>query len=416
MSRIDLTDWIIHFVHSRIPENDPREIFYDPEEEDCLEVPNNFNYDGEPIFQKDEYEEEDYGLEDDAEAFYVLKKILHDGIIKTGWSFRKGNATIYGPKAATCFTEMPLYALIEYSKTRSYSGYIEPYGIAFIKEELFEAGARPVIYGLSGKHQEANETDPNFGIGIRTLTQSCGIGLKEMYRYVYTSIKSAKRIDWTHEREWRWADLQGEFDFAGMPFYAEEENISFSKIIVFVKSSDEVIKIIEYLQHLYHSENTNFGRLYNLSLIQNTHVLAIEDLERLDVNPVTIKFDDLPLHSIPKIEKVIVRPEVLEKVKAAIEKASQIYYDESDRIFKQSGDNGLCGWANIQTYESNTEITQALMDLDIANSYGKGYYNISLNKSYPSQSLYIDEPGKILAAKFLTEELGQHFGTTVTWD
>ena len=284
MSRIDLTNWIIHFVHDRIPENEPKEIFYDIEENHSVEIPTNFSYEGEPIYQTDEYAEEDYPIEDDAGVYTVLKKILHDGIIKTGWSFRKGNATIYGPKSAVCFTEMPLYALIEYSKTRSYSGYIAPYGIAFLKEELFTAGARPVIYGLSGNHIEANETDSYFGIGFRTLSQSCGIGLKEMYRYVYTNIKSAKKVDWTHEREWRWADLEDEFYFAGLPFYAENDKISFSKVIVFVRSNSEVIDLMEHLQHLHHSESTNTGCEYRLKTIENTYVLAIDDLQKIDEN------------------------------------------------------------------------------------------------------------------------------------
>lgn len=416
MSRIDLTNWIIHFVHDRIPENHSRYIFYNIEYEEFDEAPTNYKYDGTPMFQTDEYSEEDYPIEEDAEAYYVLKKILHDGVLKTGWSFRKGNATIYGPKSAVCFTEMPLYALIEYSKTRSYSGYIAPYGIAFLKEELFTAGARPVIYGLSGKHIECEEHDPYFGIGLRTLSKSCEIGLREMYRYVYTNIKSTNKVDWTHEREWRWADLEDEFYFAGLPIYAENDKISFSKIIVFVQSSDEASELMEHLQHLHHSEGTNMGLEYNLKTIENTYVLAIDDLEKLDKNITTIKFDDLPLHSITKLEKIVVSEEILKKVRNAVDKASEIYYAETDKNFKERGDSGPCGWAIIETYESNSEITQALIDLDIASSYGKGYYNISLNKGYPCQSMDIDEPGKILAAKFLTEELGQYFGTKIRWD
>lgn len=416
MSRIDLTNWIIHFVHDRIPENNPNEIFYNDVVDEPIEIPTNFDYEGKPIYQTYQYEEDDYPIEDDAYVFTVLKKILYDGIIKTGWSFRKGHATIYGPKSAVCFTEMPLYALIEYSKTRSYSGYIAPYGIAFLKEELFTAGARPVIYGLSGNHSECEQADPYFGIGFRTLSKNCGIGLKEMYRYVYTNIKLTKKVDWTHEREWRWADLDDEFYFAGLPFYAENNRISFSKIIVFVQSNDEVLELMDHLQHLHHSESTNMGRAYYLNTIENTYVLAIDDLQRINKNISTIKFDDLPLHSIKKLEKIIVRKEVLEKVRIAIDKASEIYYAETDKRFKENGDRGPCGWANIETYEPNSEITQALIDLNVASSFGKGYYVVRLSKSYPCQSIDIDEPGKILAAKFLSEELGQNFGTVIVWD
>lgn len=417
MNRKDLTNWIIHFVHRRNPENDPLEFSYDFDIMEYEPFPDNFSYKGEPIFITEKYQEDDFGLEPDAYALGVLKKILHDGIIKTGWSFRNGRATIYGPKSAVCFTEMPLYALIEYSKNRNNENYIEPYGIAFKKEELFEAGARPVIYGISGQHKESTKGESNYGIGFRTLSDDSGIGIREMYRYVYTNIKTTRKIDWTHEREWRWADLDEKFEwFSGLPFFALNEEFTFSKIIVFVKSKDEVKDVIEHLQHLYHSKTTNFDREYNLKMIANTRVLAIDALAELKKDIKTVKLDDLPMNSIPKMQKITVRKKTLKKVKKAIKKATKISYKESNRIYKETGDKGPCGWAWVVTYDSNSEITQALIDLGYASSYGKGYYNISLGKSFPAQSLHIDEPGKIKAAKYLSDELGQYFTTHWRWD
>ena len=417
MSRHDITDWIIHFVHKRNSENDPLEFSRDWEESmDYVEFPDNFKYNGEPIYQTDIYAENEYGLDSDADAMEVLKKILHDGIIKSGWSYRNGNPTIYGPKSAACFTEMPLYALLEYSKNRNNENYIEPYGIAFLKNELFEAGARPVIYGLSGVHKEAKHGDKHFGIGLRTLSSDCGIGLNEMYRYVYTNIRTQKRIDWTHEREWRWADLNEKFYFSGLPFFAENDELKFSKIIVLVKTNDDVKEIIEHIQHLYHSKSTNYGREYNLVTIANTYILSIEELSKFDKDIETIKLDDLPLTSIPKLSKIEVSPETIEKIKNAIKIASEISYAECERKYNETGDVGGCGWAYVVTYVTNSEITQALIDLEIASSYGTGYYYISLEKSFPAQSLEIDEPGKIKAAEYLTKELGQYFTTHWKWD
>ncbi|CAM4240586.1 hypothetical protein [Flavobacterium terrigena] len=411
MNRNDLTEWIIHFVHDRNPENDPQEFSYDWEVEDGFEYdpfPDTFTYEGEPIYLTEKYQEDDYGLESDAEAFYVLKKILHDGIIKTGWSFRKKSATIYGSKSAACFTEMPLYALLEYAKTRKSSESIESYGIAFLKEELFEAGARPVIYGLSGKHLEAKMGDKNFGIGIRTLSEKCGIGLNEMYRYVYTNIKKQKRIDWTHEREWRWADIKENFDFPGMPFIAQNDDFSFSKIIVFVKTNVEVIDILEHIKNLYHSTSTNYGIEYNLKLLENTFVMSIEELSNLNIDLDYIKFDDLPFNRISKLNKVSVRKETYDLVKEAIKEAEEINYKETESKYKKYGDKGPCGFANIVTYEVNSEITQALIDLEIAHTFAKGEYIIYL-KGYPIQSIDVQEYGVIKAAEFLTKKLSQKF-------
>jgi len=406
--RKDLTEWIIHFVHERKIENEPSFFLCDFESEDYHSFPDNFTYEGKPIYQTEQSQEEEYGLEEDASPFCVLKKILHDGTIKTGWSFRKGIPTIYGPKSASCFTEMPLYALIEYSKSRNVDKLVNTYGIAFIKEEIFDAGARPVIYGLSGKHKEAKTGDSFFGIGLRNLAEECGIGLKEMYRYVYTNISRQKRIDWTHEREWRWADLERKFWDPGLPFFSKTDLISFSKIIILVNTTDEVSQIIKLLQNLHHSGGTNYGTPYDLNLIENSYILSLEELKNLTTDQDNVKFEDLPLKKIPKIKKIIVKQETYDLVKKVILEAEKINYNATEKKYKELGDIGPCGFANIVTYDTNSEITQALIDLEIAHSFAKGEYIIYL-KGYPIQSISVQEFGTKEAAIFLTEKLGQRF-------
>lgn len=65
------------------------------------------------------------------------------------------------------------------------------------------AGARNVIYGLSGQHKESEPGDAFWGYGMRTLSSDCGLGINEQYRYVYTKLSQDKNVDWTFEREWR---------------------------------------------------------------------------------------------------------------------------------------------------------------------------------------------------------------------
>jgi hypothetical protein len=414
MSRQDLTSWIIHFIHNRNLDNEILESSYSVYDDEYA-VPDGFTYQGKPIRLTQRYEEEDYGLSEDANALDVLKKILHDGIIRSGWSFRNSKPTIYGPKAATCFTEMPLYALIEYAKTRNSEDSIEPYGIAFLKNELFNAGARPVIYGVSGKHIEGKKGDPNFGIGLRVLSKDCGIGIKEMYRYVYTNLSAGKNITWMHEREWRWADLEEQFDFPGMPFYALNDTIKFSRIIIIVKTKAESEEIIEHLIHLIHSHGTNFDRLYDLKSIAHSYVLAIEDLDKLTNDTVNVKLDDLPLSKVPRLPKIVVSQETLQKVKAAVENATTICFEASKKDFEQNGDYDICGFCTVVTYIVKSEITQALINLELADSYGKGYYAIRI-RSYPTQGLGNQEIGHRAAAEYLTTELGQNFSTHSNWD
>lgn len=124
--RHDHTEWLVHFVRDRNPDQD---------------------------FPGDD--EEEFGrfcggeLESDASAFEVLKTIIRLGGLIPGYSFRSGRTTIYGGAPAVCATEMPLYSFACYAREKSNTSKVSAYGIAFLKAEFFSAGGRPAIYGLS---------------------------------------------------------------------------------------------------------------------------------------------------------------------------------------------------------------------------------------------------------------------------
>lgn len=134
-NRIDLSEWVIHFVHDRKPEDnldDLQEIAELEGYHGDARLPDYYDEKGKGHNILSEYDESCYGIASDAPAFDVLLKILHDGFIHSSWSIRNYAPAIYGPKSAVCFTEMPLYALIQYAKFRgTYSGYVGNYGIAF---------------------------------------------------------------------------------------------------------------------------------------------------------------------------------------------------------------------------------------------------------------------------------------------
>lgn len=169
--RLDLTEWIIHFVHERKPKDNFEGLYEDlnllAEELDVHQHLTEYDFrlcdyydeSGKEHFVNDTYIENEYDIDAHASAFEVLKKILHDGFIHSSWSLRNLIPSIYGPKSAVCLTEMPLYALLEYAKVRGErSGYVGNYELAFKRNELFDAGARPVIYGLRGLLRRPNMT------------------------------------------------------------------------------------------------------------------------------------------------------------------------------------------------------------------------------------------------------------------
>lgn len=130
-------------------------------------------------------------------AFFLLRHAVRQGRLWATWSVRGGRRTIYGPRPAVCFTEMPIAAFIEASTIRAAKG--EKMGscaLVLPKSAAFAAGARPVIYALS-TDAWASGTD-----GERSFADTA-LPSREQYRFVaYDPTK--KQLDWTHEREWRW--------------------------------------------------------------------------------------------------------------------------------------------------------------------------------------------------------------------
>jgi len=145
-------------------------------------------------------------------AGFLLRHAIRQGRLWATWSVRGGRRTIYGPRPAVCFSEMPIPAFIEASLARAAKGEkMSSYALVLPKTAIFRVGGRPVIYGLS------NDTWPSRGDdgGIRQFAEDA-LPSSEQYRYV--SFDPTKgTLDWTHEREWRWPLDQAPYEGDGSP-------------------------------------------------------------------------------------------------------------------------------------------------------------------------------------------------------
>ncbi|MBP2167947.1 hypothetical protein J2125_001139 [Erwinia toletana] len=108
-------------------------------------------------------------------AFEVLLSILRDGFIKGSKKF------ITGGEACICFTESPEYFLND-----DRSDY-KPFGLSYLKEDIFIFGGMPVIYQPQEELQYLDES--------------------RWWRHVqfdpWCSIVTGKIVDFSWEREWR---------------------------------------------------------------------------------------------------------------------------------------------------------------------------------------------------------------------
>ena len=422
INRLDLSDWIIHFIHDRKSTDDLYVMaeFAKQETGEDYSIVSMFDENGNAVNLSDEYREEEYRIAEDEPAFGVLQKIIHDGYIHSGWSLRNFNPTIYGPFSATCFTEMPLHGLIKYAKDRgSWSGYVGNYGIAFKRSELFQAGARPVIYGLSSIHEEAKQGDSNYGHGWRCLASRCGIGLEEQYRYVYTNLGAAKSTDWMHEREWRWALNNKESFLDGMPFLLSAEwGYQFSEIIIIVSKDEEQHEILEQLKIMYDAGGRECGMDYNLNLVAAAKVLSLESFANANIDLENVRIEDVPMLQIPVQTSIPVREEVRLKVIKVVDEAQKVFNDAVDEYLAANPcyvtPEFNFGTAMVHTYDV-TEVTQAMVNERLIATYGDGRYCMHIGR-YICDDLSLEEIGARAAADFLTKELGQDFGIHIVYD
>ena len=421
-NRLDLSEWVIHFVHRRKPEDyleDLKEVAELEGVPGDFRLPDYYDDEGKEHTIFSEYEENIYPIAPDAYAFDVLLKILHDGFIHSGWSLRNMTPGIYGPKSAVCFTEMPLYALIQYAKFRGeVSGYVGNYGIAFRRNELFAAGGRPVIYGLSGDHVEADFSPKGVHQGRILDVEKTGIPIHEQYRYVATKLQKKYLygeypIDWTHEREWRWALPDETTGVPGIPFFLANNFADyFSEVVVIVGTDEEQTQTILFLKNLYDAGSTGLGLDYNMGLIASTRVVSLEAIAKMDnIDVDHIRIEDLPMRQMAIMPTFSVSAEIDQKVRRAVQKAGQLAIDTVEKYLKEHPDfdqqKGFWGWAYVCT-TVQSEVTQALQDARLSHTYADGIYRLTVDE-FRTSNLELLEMGAEAAADYLTKELGQQF-------
>lgn len=414
-TRFDLSEWVIHFVHDRkvndeakyICSNNP--VSYIAQYLDTAYFENDA-----PQHFKDGYSES-YLLPQKATAFEVLKKILHDGYIRSGWAFRNGSPTILGPYSAVCFTEMPLYALKDYAEYRKDKGYYATFcGIAFKREDLYYQGARPVIYGISRAVQDQFihvHQHP-----YRYLDeQKCGIMLSEQYRIVGTElypkqlIPNAKNIDWTFEREWRWAFQGSRIGVPGFPFLRCPRHEYFSEIMIIVETMEELIEIQDFCRALYDNSMQDPNSIYNKDIFAKLRFICKETLAysgKSDVSSLlTVNYQQPVTKLIPNYYP---DPE-FDNAITMFEQAKLIYCQIIDEMSGRCFDQSLYPYtAYIYTYQF-TGYTQVLRDKAGFYATTHGCYVFAISSIHQIKNHNMLQVAAGAVAKFLSEKLNQKF-------
>lgn len=397
--RFDHTDWLIHFVRDRNPEQD----FYN--ENTVVHLSS---------------EEISF----DADAFYVLLTIIRLGGLLPGYSFRNGRTTIYGGQPAVCATEMPIYSFAKYVKERAKTDAASAYGVAFLKSEFYEAGGRPVIYGLS-----SDEVFYKMNTKTKRIFDETILPLNEQYRYVAYNPSRKNWIDWTHEREWRWIARDKDRHqiwamdesyihdaMPGLPLFAGKENEGFfSKICIIVWTHEEALRIQEELTGYYWAESNGYGLPFSRELVKNSFIIVLNDvIESVEINgrleAQTIEGIESSklIKSVFLFENTVIYEDI---IMDAIKRAVEAGKDAADNYLKEHPlDSGSCGYASIVCYNTMNPVIQQILKMDINYGVYDGKLVIYLDGDWPPrQSIDYNEYVFNAMCEILNSKLGNFF-------
>ncbi|PKA23696.1 hypothetical protein CH381_24295 [Leptospira sp. mixed culture ATI2-C-A1] len=357
MKRSDLSNYLIHFVHSKDPSQLPDHL---PEyiENICY----NFSY---HISEYNEYSS--------------LVNIIKEGGLRFGYSFRNKKTTLYGDSPVICFTEMPFSNFLEYVAKRNDKYKVSSYGIAFRKADLFKLGARPVIYGLSKNISNNYESNKNYE---RILNPNV-LPYEEQYRLVSLNLNDSSKSDWTHEREWRlkldkkaheyiFCQKEG-FEYCEIPgIHIFDKQKSIQETIIITQKKEEASDLNERIQILLDSGSN----IYDVPVNNKIRILVIE--EYLKSSSQILDISDLPESCFFSVNKPIISNDLLEKVKHHIEiaknKVTEVAYKEFLKLQNRTETSdswidfgGPCGFGFIKCNSPNDKVLRAMIKLGIAN-------------------------------------------------
>lgn len=409
-NREDITRWCIHFVRDR----DPSDV---------------------PALDEDDFERNSptYGpLEPDASAFAVLKNILYHSALVPGFAFRNGRTTIYGGAPVVCFTEMPVYQFAKHCLNRNAPTRTTPYGIAVLKSELHDAGGRPVIYGLSqdtsGKMISNDDYERIFEPEI--------LPIEEQYRFVtYEPTRTPHSIDWTHEREWRWKPIPDEpchlvsmqnaysqihDSYPALPLFRDpRESGYFTEIRVLVWTQAEAHEIAKKLILFADSETNDFSEPYSKEVLHRSAIVVLDrvitEVER-NQNRECHRLEDLPESVLYSFKRPEPSAATLAKVSEAVRSAKAASEDAATEFLKIAARDSAgrildtCGFAKVVSYESDSEIIEAMLRLRVARACWGSHYQIdAIGDIRGEQSMSYNEHAAEAAARVLTDALGIKF-------
>jgi len=216
------------------------------------------------------------------------------------------------------------------------------------------------------------------------------------------NLGASRHIDWSHEREWRWADVRDECSCPGIPVWLRDEPIQFSQAIIIVRKTSEAKRVMNQIKELFDAGHHNYDYPYNRELLSNTRILALEDIVKKG-NKRLIRLDDLPVSKLQLFKRPRASAQLCSEVHVALKAASAAAKTAAANADDSIPD--VCGFAHVTVLDPKSEFVSALLKLKKVRVYGGVGYVIRDIDIGSSQALRVQEA----AAEAAMQVLKQHF-------
>lgn len=226
------------------------------------------------------------------ESLDTLKEILESGYLKTSWGDRRSQTTgamirtIRGPHPAVCFTDQTLGNLCE---TFSQMGgrFFWPYGVVFNKANLYDYGARPVIYGDESMFAALPDDRKFLWVKYDPRPDPAYGGYPR---------------DFLHEREWRCRPRNIErgsvvWDLDGVPILLPHDvSVSNAKLFLLVFRQRDADDLQTWLSGVERTSDREWLRRY-YALLRSAKVVVFEHVRKHveSGNVLWTRFETLPI-------------------------------------------------------------------------------------------------------------------------
>ena len=130
-------------------------------------------------------------------------------------------------------------------------------------------------------------------------------------------------IDWSHEREWRWADHQDRCSCPGVPIWLSDEPAWFKQVFVVVPNSKAMDRVLNRLKELHDAGANDADHSFSRKLLRSTAVVALDRFAQGmgDMTGHRLRLDDIA----PSYIRVFKRPqasrELIKKVGEVLSEA-----------------------------------------------------------------------------------------------